>query len=62
MKYYLTIEKNEIFPFSTTWINLVGSILGEMSLTKKNAVGFHLYVKSKKQNKADKHNKTEAQS
>ena len=38
MKYYLTIEKNEIFPFSTTWINLVGSILGEMSRTKTNAI------------------------
>ena len=38
-------------PFATTWIDLADIMLSEISQTKTNTVYFHLYVKSKKQNK-----------
>ena len=31
MKYYSTIEKSEILPFLTTWMDLEGMRLGEKS-------------------------------
>ena len=52
----LSHKKNEILPFVTTGIDLESIMLSEISQRKTNAMSFHLYVKSKKQNK---HNKTE---
>ena len=31
MEYYSAIKKNEILPFTTTWMNLEGTILSEIS-------------------------------
>ena len=35
MKYYSTIKKNKILPFATTWIDLEGIMLSEISQTEK---------------------------
>ena len=55
MEYYSAI-KNEILPFATTWMDLEGIRLSEISQTKTNTVCYHLYVESKtnKQNKKPK--------
>ena len=57
MDYYSAIKKNEILPFASTWMNLEGITLSEISQAETNTVWFHLYVESKKQ--MNKHNKTE---
>ena len=44
-------KKNEIKPFVTTWMDLEGIMLSEISQIKTNIIRFHLYVESKKQNK-----------
>ena len=36
MEYYLVMRKKEILPFVTTWMNLEGTILSEISQRKKN--------------------------
>ena len=36
MKYYSTIKKHEILPFATTWMNLEGIMLSEISQTEKD--------------------------
>ena len=51
MNYYSAIKKNELLSLTTTWMDLEGIMLSEVSQTKTNAVWYHLYVKSKKQNK-----------
>ena len=33
---YSAIKKNEILPFSTTWIDLKGNMLNEISLMEKD--------------------------
>ena len=35
MEYYSAIKKNEILPFTTTWMDLEGIMLGEISQTEK---------------------------
>ena len=51
MDYYSAI-KNEILPFATSWIDLEGIMLSELSHTKTNTVWFQLCAESKtKQNK-----------
>ena len=35
MGYYSTIEKNEIWPFVTTWVVLEGIMLSEISQTER---------------------------
>ena len=35
MEYYSAIKKNEILPFATTWMDLEGIMLGEISQTEK---------------------------
>ena len=42
-------KKNEILPSVTTWRNLDGIILSEMSQTEMNITQFYLYVGSKNQ-------------
>ena len=44
----LNHKNNEIVPFATTWMDLEGIMLSEVSQTKTNNVCFHLYVESKK--------------
>ena len=36
MEYYLAIKKNEILPFATTWIELKGIMLSEISQSEKD--------------------------
>ena len=36
MAYYSAIKKNEILPFETTWIDLEGIMLSEISQTEKD--------------------------
>ena len=49
MEYYSAIKNNEILPFATTWMDLEGIMLSEISQTRKtNTILYHLYVKSKK--------------
>ena len=36
MEYYSTIKKNEIMPFATTWMDLEGVMLSEISQTEKD--------------------------
>ena len=36
MEYYSIIKKNEIMPFTATWMDLEIIILGELSQTKTN--------------------------
>ena len=36
MEYYLAIKKNKILPFATTWIDLEGIMLNEISETQKD--------------------------
>ena len=35
MEYYLTIKKNEILPFPTTWMELEGIMLSEINESEK---------------------------
>ena len=44
----LNPKKNEITPFSATWIDLEIIILSEVSQTKADIIWYHLYVESKK--------------
>ena len=36
MEYYSAIKKNEILPFVTTWMDLEGIVLSEISQTEKD--------------------------
>ena len=48
MKYYSSIEKNEVIPFAATWMNLENIKLSEGSQTeKKYTIWYHLYVEPK---------------
>ena len=48
MEYYSAIKKNEILPPATTWRDLEGIMISEISQRKTNTVYYHLYVESKK--------------
>ena len=41
MEYYSAVIKNEILPFATTWIELEGIMISEISQTKTNTIRFH---------------------
>ena len=43
MEYYLAIKKNEILPFATTWMELEGIMLSEISQRKTNIIWFLSY-------------------
>ena len=36
MKYYSVVKKNRILPFATTWMDLEGIMLSEISQTEKD--------------------------
>lgn len=45
MEYYAAIKKNETLPFVTTWMDLQGMTLSEISQTEKpNAVFDFIYM------------------
>jgi len=47
-EYYSVIKKKEILPFVTTWINLEGIRLSEISHRMINTISSYLYVESEK--------------
>ena len=49
VEYYLAMRKNEILPFVTTWMELEGIMLGEIS--QRQISCFHSYVELEKLNK-----------
>ena len=62
MECYLAIKKNEILLFVTTWMDLEGIMLNEISQTEKGKYHiFHLHVKFEKTKELNKHNKTETE-
>ena len=44
MKYYSTRKKNKIWPFVTTWIDLEGIMLREISHTEKDKYSIVLLI------------------
>jgi len=47
MEYYLAIREMEVLPLKTTWMDLEGIMLSEISQRRTNIIWSHLYVKSK---------------
>ena len=47
MEYYSAIKKNEIMPFTATWMDQEMIVLSEISQTKTNIICYHLFVESK---------------
>lgn len=45
-EYFSAIKRNEILPFVTTWMDLEGIMINEISQIKTNTLGFHLFVES----------------
>ena len=45
MEYYSVIKKNEIMPFSATWMDLEIIILGEINQTEKGK--YMIYMESR---------------
>ena len=63
MEYYSAIKKNEILPLATTWMDLEGIMLSEISQRKgKYHMIFLVYVESKKMKQTNTHNETETDS
>ena len=62
MAYYSALKKNEILPFAATWMDLEGIVVSEISQTKTNTVGYHLYMESKKIQQTTEYNKKEGES
>ena len=44
MEYYSVVKKNENFPFATTWMDLEGVMLSEISQTEKNKYCMTLFI------------------
>ena len=44
MEYYLAIKKNEILPFATTWMELEGVMLSEISQSEKDKYHMALLI------------------
>ena len=51
MEYYSAIKKNEILPFATTWMELEGTMLSEISQRKTKTIWLHSYEDFKTQNR-----------
>ena len=51
MEYYSAIRKNEILPFATTWMELEGIMISEISQRKTKIIRPHSYEDSKRQNR-----------
>ena len=60
MKYYSVIKKNKTFPFATTWMDLEGIMLSEISQTEKNKYYMIItYIWNKKIQQTSEYNKKE---
>ena len=44
MKYYSAIQKNEIMPFATKWLDLEGTMLSEMSDRERQILYYIIYM------------------
>ena len=44
------LNKNEIVPFATIWVNVEIIILSEVSQSETNIIWYHLHVKPNKNN------------
>ena len=44
---FICHKRNEITPFTATWMDLEILILSEVSQRKTNTIEYHLYVESK---------------
>ena len=51
MDYYSAIKNNEIFPFTTAWMDLEGIMPSEVKSENSKYHDFTYYVESEKQNK-----------
>ena len=51
MEYYSAIKMDKILPFATTWMDLEGIVLSEISQTEKHKYCMKSHVESKKCNK-----------
>ena len=51
MGYYSAIKKNEILPFATTWMELEGIMLSEISQRKTKIIRLRSYEAFKRQNR-----------
>ena len=59
MEYYSAIKKNEILPFATTWVDLEGIMLGEISQTEKDKYSLFSLICNIKIKQTNEHSKTE---
>ena len=62
MEYYSATKKKKIMPFAATWMDLEIIILSEVSQRKANAIWYHLYVESEKNDTNELIYKTEIDS
>ena len=53
MEYYSAMKKNEILPFATTWVELEGIMLSEISQTK--TIPYDFTDMCNLRNKTDEH-------
>ena len=51
MEYYSAINKSEILPFATTWMEPEGIMLSEIRQRKTKIIGLHSYEDFKRQNR-----------
>ena len=58
MEYHSAIKKNEILPFATTWMDLEGIMLSEISQRKTTIIWLHSYEEFKRQKDEHKGRKT----
>ena len=57
VEYYTAIKKNEVLPFATTWMDLKGIMLSEISQTEKDKhCMISLLSRIKKTKQMNKHN------
>ena len=61
IEYYSAIKKNEIFPFETTWMDLEGILLSEMSGRERQILYVFTYMWNLKK-KTNKYNKPKSDS
>ena len=58
MEYYSAIKKNEILPFATTWMELEGIMLSEISQSEKDMSYDFTHMRTLR-DKADEHKERE---
>ena len=59
MEYYSAVKKNKFLPFATTWIDLEGIMLSEISQTEKDKYCVITYVGNLKYKQMNGYIKTE---